>query len=171
MKPSRRAAANASRPRDGKPSRLEAGRVRRRNPLFSPTGFVRTNLVPRRPALNPLIVAPRFEQPAHDELGRVVGDARNPSPWQRTLDLTMQVAGGSLGGFGWNFLVGQIARTLEVQPTTADIVSIVGASAPALAFATFLRGDEAWQGALAGASLYDVWAMLARKLGVDGGTP
>lgn len=165
-KAARTAARDASRPAG--PTR----RVRRRvpNPLFG-SPFVRTKAPPfpsSRKWRNPLIVSPSYKSPELDDEQRVVGEAENPSAWESALMRTLEIAGGSLGGFGWNLLAGTTLRQMNIESAGVnDALGYLAATAPALAFATLFRGDEPWKGAMAGASLYDVWETLARKLGVS----
>jgi hypothetical protein len=168
-RPGRRDASRASRSDASTTSTSDASPRRRprrvrKNPLLG-SPFVRTNpLADWRPRRNPLIASPTF-RPAveHDE--QLV--AENPSAWSRAMTRVLETAGGSLGGFGWNYLAGQTLRSMNIESQNVnDVIGYFAAAAPALAFATFLAGDGDWRPALAGASLYDFWLSLAVKVGI-----
>lgn len=151
-------------------------RTRHKNPLLGVTSSVRTKggrfasvaqLEKWKPRKNPLLVSPAFRHPMLDDEERVVGEAaENPGAISKMVTRATETVAGSLGGYGWNYLAGETIRSMGLSPTTNELVGYVASAAPALAFATLFSGDEPWKAAMAGASLYDFWLALARRVGV-----
>ena len=112
-------------------------------------------------------MSPNYRHPELDDIDRVVGEAENPGAWSSALTRALETTAGSLGGFGWNYLAGETVRAMAIQSANVnEAIGYAASAAPALAFATFLAGDGAWRPAMAGASLYDFWLALARRVGI-----